>query len=768
MSWNPALTIITVSGTIQLTDDVPKPASGYIEWKTDYPLTDVADNIVSGPINLKATLNANGFFSIELPATNDPNISPLDFPYHVSVKTTAYNEQFDTYLPYDTPGAAIDWAMISPVLNPPAPTGVYAPYSEIAARMAADAVLQGEIDAIVGGGIVVSVNGETGVVVLDAADVGAVPTGTAVLLTTDQNVAGIKTFADTQVFTTGATFTGSGSIAGGVAALGAKNSAANIRFAGQTNTAGSPAAGTWVLGDLILDVNGAWWLCTVAGTPGTWVTGTVNLVGTQNVAGVKTFTNNAIIGPAASGSTAALNLAPVTPTDGTILMRFSTESPWLVKQSGTGVSSALIFTPTVNGVAFRFVGLDGSTNAFAITVANGVGASAISANGRLSAGRVNNISSAVFAGRTTTPGAPIANAWTQFDTIQDSTGAWWLCTVAGTPGTWVSASPAGYVTTKGDLIVGTGAGTAARQGVGTNNQYLIPDSAQANGVKWVTGACKVTTFTASGSWTLDPRSISVKFRGMAGGCGGGAGARGTSGGGGGGGAPGAYFEITYPASVLPVGVQTVTIGAGGAGAPAINVDNTNGGNGNNGGDSSVGTIFIAYQRTADNGTTSGGGRGGTSAAGGAAGANPGGVLGAVNAGGGGFGTSGTLGSKGVFAGPGAGGGGVNGGVAAIGGGAYKPWYSQFTFSSGAGSIPGGPVGTNGTSGTGPDYANTFGFGSGGSGGGSGSAAGSAAGNGGNGGTYGGGAGGGGGTLNGFLSGAGGTGGPGIIEITEYF
>lgn len=40
------------------------------------------------------------------------------------------------------------------------------------------------------------------------------------------------------------------------------------------------------------------------------------------------------------------------------------------------------------------------------------------------------------------------------------------------------------VTTKGDLIVGTGSGTVVRQGVGADGSVLIADSSQADGVNW--------------------------------------------------------------------------------------------------------------------------------------------------------------------------------------------------------------------------------------------------------------------------------------------
>lgn len=57
----------------------------------------------------------------------------------------------------------------------------------------------------------------------------------------------------------------------GVAAVGAKNGLTNLRFCGFKNTSGAPTTGTWAVGDLILDATKTWRLCSVAGTPGTWI-----------------------------------------------------------------------------------------------------------------------------------------------------------------------------------------------------------------------------------------------------------------------------------------------------------------------------------------------------------------------------------------------------------------------------------------------------------------------------------------------------------------
>jgi hypothetical protein len=52
--------------------------------------------------------------------------------------------------------------------------------------------------------------------------------------------------------------------------LGLAGASASARFVGAT-AAGAPASGTFALGDLSVDQAGALYVCTVAGTPGTWL-----------------------------------------------------------------------------------------------------------------------------------------------------------------------------------------------------------------------------------------------------------------------------------------------------------------------------------------------------------------------------------------------------------------------------------------------------------------------------------------------------------------
>lgn len=85
---------------------------------------------------------------------------------------------------------------------------------------------------------------------------------------------GTATLAGLQVANGNATITnGSLSATGSTstATLGGKNFFLPFIFAGRMTFPGPPVAGaTWNTGDIVLDSNARWWLCTAGGDPGTW------------------------------------------------------------------------------------------------------------------------------------------------------------------------------------------------------------------------------------------------------------------------------------------------------------------------------------------------------------------------------------------------------------------------------------------------------------------------------------------------------------------
>jgi hypothetical protein len=62
---------------------------------------------------------------------------------------------------------------------------------------------------------------------------------------------------------------------------------------------------------------------------------------------------------------------------------------------------------------------------------------------------------------------------------------------------------------KGDLLVGTGAGTLATQTVGANGTVLTADSAEADGVKWATPSSGGWTEITSGSFPTGASTLTI-------------------------------------------------------------------------------------------------------------------------------------------------------------------------------------------------------------------------------------------------------------------
>lgn len=97
-----ALTTVTLHGQILELDGLT-PAVGTVTFKTLIELNDVVDNVTYAPSTFVATLDVNGEFTIVLPATDNPDIDPLNWVYQAYISTVTWRETIYFQLPF-TPG----------------------------------------------------------------------------------------------------------------------------------------------------------------------------------------------------------------------------------------------------------------------------------------------------------------------------------------------------------------------------------------------------------------------------------------------------------------------------------------------------------------------------------------------------------------------------------------------------------------------------------------------------------------------------------------
>ncbi|MFE4651522.1 glycosyl hydrolase family 28-related protein [Streptomyces sp. NPDC056707] len=178
------ITMVTVFG--RYIDFTGAPMQGTVTFTPSQKyVTDPGEDVLIFSAPLVATLDGTGAFSIEIPATDDPDVLPSGFTWTV---TEAFNRRagrapFSIAVPEDTPDPGIDLVTVAPVL--PADeveyvvtsvdgmtglvslVGRYAPLDE-------DGKIPIENIPPISSGVT-SVNGASGVVSLGAVEVGALP-----------------------------------------------------------------------------------------------------------------------------------------------------------------------------------------------------------------------------------------------------------------------------------------------------------------------------------------------------------------------------------------------------------------------------------------------------------------------------------------------------------------------------------------------------------------------------------------------------------------
>jgi hypothetical protein len=169
-------------------------------------------------------------------------------------------------------------------------------------------------------------------------------------------------------------------------ASGLTGATAASRYVGAT-ASGAPASGTFAVGDFTIDQTGLVWICTAAGTPGTWA----------KSGGVTSFNSR-------SGA--------VAPTSGDYTAAQVTNA------ADKSSASAQTFTSNLSAPASTASGLTGAT------------------------------ASSRYVGATAS-GPPTTGTFAVGDYVIDQSGVIWVCTAAGTPGTWIvvgdGAGGSGYV-----------------------------------------------------------------------------------------------------------------------------------------------------------------------------------------------------------------------------------------------------------------------------------------------------------------------------------
>lgn len=207
--------------------------------------------------------------------------------------------------------------------------------------------------------------------------------------------------------------------AGAVSAQGLTGATQASRYVGATNS-GAPTVGTFAIGDYVIARDGALWVCVGAGTPGIWV----NIVG--GAASVTTLSVTGLPGATAvSRYVGATNSGP--PVSGTFQV-----GDWIIDRQGFDWVCTVAGSP---GTWTTFPTPTDPNFAGTLTVPNISSGQQITGQRIQSSGLGGATNGSRYVGATNS-GSPATGTYLVGDYIIDRTGDLWICTVAGTPGTW--------------------------------------------------------------------------------------------------------------------------------------------------------------------------------------------------------------------------------------------------------------------------------------------------------------------------------------------
>jgi hypothetical protein len=284
----------------------------------------------------------------------------------------------------------------------------------------------------------------------------------------------------------------------GGASLLLPGATAPTRYAGGT-TGGAPVSGTFAVGDFVVDELGLIWICTIAGSPGTWANAGAN-------AGVSSFNSRAgvvlpgnadylaVASGGLTGAVAASRFVGGTASGAPVAGTFAV-GDFVVDQTGK------MWVCTVAGTPGTWVQVGAASGVSSFNTRTGA---VVPGNADYLAVASGGLTGAVAATRFvggTASGAPVAGTFAVGDFIIDQTGDIWICTIAGTPGTWVdpvAEAVQSVAATDTSIVVG-GTATAPTIATGTLDVIATQHPPAAN---WSNNSKKITSL-ANGSGAQD-------------------------------------------------------------------------------------------------------------------------------------------------------------------------------------------------------------------------------------------------------------------------
>jgi hypothetical protein len=301
--------------------------------------------------------------------------------------------------------------------------------------------------------------------------------------------------------------------AGGVTVLGPTSASSNTgtaRFAGGT-TSGSPASGAYLVGDYVVDQTGVIWICTVAGTPGTWVqVGSGGLTAPVTIA-TGNDANVALI-LKENSATQSADMLDVRDSGNSTHVSINKNYTLTLATASSTVGQTVLQTYrysdsqasfTMGERGFMSWGQGGSTTTDTTFSRAATGVLTVGVNGTSNGalavgGLVGATSAARFVGGTN-GAAPASGTFALGDYVIDQTGTIWICTAAGTPGTWTQVSGGG----------GSGATLAANTFSGNQTAPAFVSSGLVTGAGGTASASRYVGATIGGAPTATGTTFAV-------------------------------------------------------------------------------------------------------------------------------------------------------------------------------------------------------------------------------------------------------------------